>query len=202
MAGVFYIPIFSASSVMLRVICLIVIVTFWLPCSRDWCILLVLPTWPTMWLRRLEAKRGLGSSVKKVIDWKSLKRIQAFKNANPECPLPPEPVLTRWCSWLVAVQYLAEHHEKILSCGKFFREWRSLHCRGKRAFVVQYCHPRSVFDQQKLWLPCRSAGKNRSGPKARKCTYCSWICENQPWRSNCSWKIPEGNAGFQILKDF
>ena len=36
----------------------------------------------------------LVSSMKKVFK-KSPKRIQAFKNANPECPLQPETVLTR-----------------------------------------------------------------------------------------------------------
>ena len=42
----------------------------------------------------------LVSSVKNVFK-KFPKRIQAFKK--------------RWCSWLVAVQYLAEHHEKVLT---------------------------------------------------------------------------------------
>ena len=36
--------------------------------------------------------------------------------------LPPEPVLTRWCSWLVAVQYLAKHHEEILTVVESFSE--------------------------------------------------------------------------------
>lgn len=40
---------------------------------------------------------------------KSPKRIEIFKNKNPNTPLPPTPVVTRWGTWLAAVQYYAEN---------------------------------------------------------------------------------------------
>ena len=63
----------------------------------------------------------LVSSVKKIFK-KSPKRIQAFKNTFPLLPLPPEPVVTRWGTWLKAVDYISQNHEKSLSVIETFNE--------------------------------------------------------------------------------
>lgn len=54
----------------------------------------------------------LVSSVKKVFV-KSPIRIQKFHEVLPNLSLPPQPVLTRWGSWLKAVSYYAEHFNEV-----------------------------------------------------------------------------------------
>lgn len=36
-------------------------------------------------------------------------RVQIFKTIAPGIPLPPEPVLTRWETWINAENYYCEH---------------------------------------------------------------------------------------------
>ncbi|PSN40017.1 hypothetical protein C0J52_19004 [Blattella germanica] len=48
------------------------------------------------------------SSVKKVF-LKAPSRVNVLKEMYPEIPLPPKPILTRWGTWLEAVEYYAEH---------------------------------------------------------------------------------------------
>ena len=45
---------------------------------------------------------------------KSPRRIQKFREICSDLPLPPEPVSTRWTTWLKAVHYLNNHHEQML----------------------------------------------------------------------------------------
>ncbi|XP_067008466.2 uncharacterized protein [Anabrus simplex] len=52
------------------------------------------------------------SSVKKIFI-KALSRIRAFKTMHPELPLPPEPILTRWRTWILAALYYAENHRAV-----------------------------------------------------------------------------------------
>ncbi|XP_068081419.1 uncharacterized protein [Anabrus simplex] len=52
------------------------------------------------------------SNVKKVF-LKAPSQISAFKNALPDTPLPPQPVLTCWGTWLCAALYYAENVNKI-----------------------------------------------------------------------------------------
>ncbi|KAL4131839.1 hypothetical protein QTP88_009087 [Uroleucon formosanum] len=52
------------------------------------------------------------SSVKKVF-LKCPSRIQIFKNEAPELSLPPEPVLTRWGTWLTAAVYYCDSYQTI-----------------------------------------------------------------------------------------
>jgi hypothetical protein len=51
---------------------------------------------------------ALVSAVKKVFK-KAPSRIAAFRRWAPGVPLPPEPVLTRWGTWLEAVEYYSKH---------------------------------------------------------------------------------------------
>lgn len=52
------------------------------------------------------------SSVKKVF-LKCPARIQIFKNEAPELSLPPEPVITRWGTWLTAAIYYCNSYQTI-----------------------------------------------------------------------------------------
>ena len=54
----------------------------------------------------------LVSTIKKVII-KAPTRNQLFREQIPNVPLPPEPILTRWGTWLEAVEYYSKHFEKI-----------------------------------------------------------------------------------------
>lgn len=49
----------------------------------------------------------------KKIFLKAPSRIQIMKEMYPEIPLPPRPVLTRWGTWLEAVEYYVKHFEAI-----------------------------------------------------------------------------------------
>lgn len=50
--------------------------------------------------------------VKQVFVKAPLRRM-AFKEAEPNLPLPPEPVLTRWGTWLKAAEYYAQNYERV-----------------------------------------------------------------------------------------
>lgn len=54
------------------------------------------------------------ANVKKIFV-KAPYRVRAFQEACPDIPLPPEPVLTRWGTWLEAVVYYDEHYNAIQS---------------------------------------------------------------------------------------
>lgn len=49
-------------------------------------------------------------------------RVQAFKDKLPNTPLPPEPVLTRWGTWLEAAMYYATHFEDFRSVVLLFSD--------------------------------------------------------------------------------
>lgn len=44
---------------------------------------------------------------------KAPNRIRCFKEKCPGLPLPPEPVITRWGTWLVAAIYYTDNYEAI-----------------------------------------------------------------------------------------
>jgi len=48
------------------------------------------------------------ANVKKVFR-KAPSRIQIFKNMAPTLTLPPEPILTRWGTWIEGCLYYSEH---------------------------------------------------------------------------------------------
>ncbi|KAL4085242.1 hypothetical protein QTP88_027101 [Uroleucon formosanum] len=50
------------------------------------------------------------SNIKKIF-LKCPSRVQYFKEMAPNIPLPPQPVLTRWGTWLKAATYFCEHFE-------------------------------------------------------------------------------------------
>uniref|UniRef100_A0A2S2Q691 Uncharacterized protein n=1 Tax=Sipha flava TaxID=143950 RepID=A0A2S2Q691_9HEMI len=52
------------------------------------------------------------SNVKKTF-LKAPYRVQIFKNEAPEVMLPPEPIITRWGTWLDATDYYCKHIQSI-----------------------------------------------------------------------------------------
>lgn len=61
------------------------------------------------------------SNVKKIF-LKAPSRIQVFREAAPELTLPPQPVLTRWGTWLSAALYYATNFNKIRDIVNQFSE--------------------------------------------------------------------------------
>lgn len=57
---------------------------------------------------------GLISNVKKIFI-KAPLRVQHYKNVLPDVPLPPEPVLTRWGTWIEAAIFYANNFDEIRS---------------------------------------------------------------------------------------
>ncbi len=47
-------------------------------------------------------------SVKRIF-LKSPSRNRAFKDAAPQVPLPPEPIITRWGTWIEAALFHSKH---------------------------------------------------------------------------------------------
>lgn len=57
-------------------------------------------------------------NVKKIF-LKAPSRVKILKEKYPNLPLPPEPVVTRWSTWLEAASYYAQHFAKVkdvISC--------------------------------------------------------------------------------------
>lgn len=52
------------------------------------------------------------SNVKKIF-LKSPERVRLFKAKYPSIPLPPEPIITRWGTWITAAVYYAQYYEQI-----------------------------------------------------------------------------------------
>ncbi|KAL4135150.1 hypothetical protein QTP88_006793 [Uroleucon formosanum] len=57
---------------------------------------------------------ALISNVKKIFV-KCSSRVLKFKEIAPEVPMPPQPILTRWGTWLMAPIYYCEHYQFIKS---------------------------------------------------------------------------------------
>lgn len=55
----------------------------------------------------------LVANIKKVF-LKAPNRIEKFKEILPGVPLPPQPIITRWGTWIAAVKYLATYFESIV----------------------------------------------------------------------------------------
>ncbi|XP_076043866.1 uncharacterized protein LOC143026958 [Oratosquilla oratoria] len=58
-----------------------------------------------------EVKRLISAS--KSIFVKAPLRVEKLKKLAPNTPLPPTPIITRWGTWIQAVQYYAKHFEEI-----------------------------------------------------------------------------------------
>lgn len=54
------------------------------------------------------------SNVKKIF-LKAPRRVKLLKEMYPSLPLPPQPVITRWGTWLEAASYYAKYYEQIIN---------------------------------------------------------------------------------------
>jgi len=75
-------------------------------------------TWVTHGVHRVAEKvRGKFTNVDRVISSvkktfrKEPNRVQLFKNEAPHLKLPPEPIITRWSTWINASNYYCENIE-------------------------------------------------------------------------------------------
>mgnify|MGYP000462808231 CR=1 FL=1 len=59
------------------------------------------------------------SATKKVF-LKCAYRVQRYKQQLPDVPLPPEPVITRWATWIQAVIFYSKHFEAVKSVMEHF----------------------------------------------------------------------------------
>lgn len=57
----------------------------------------------------------MGRKVQRLLVLQSPARRQLFKTANPAIPLPPEPIITRWGTWLNACVYYADNFDAVKS---------------------------------------------------------------------------------------
>ncbi|XP_049795018.1 uncharacterized protein LOC126209945 [Schistocerca nitens] len=65
------------------------------------------------------------SSAEKVFI-KAPSRVRAFKTAHRDCPLPPEPALTGWGTWISAANYHADNLRKVEEVLKGFEDSKNL----------------------------------------------------------------------------
>ncbi|XP_067007288.2 uncharacterized protein [Anabrus simplex] len=85
------------------------------------------------------------SSVKKIFV-KAPSRVCAFKMMHPELLLPPEPILTRWRTWILAALYYAENHRTIEEAINMFDEVDSKYiAKAKAAFKMKGLMPSLTF---------------------------------------------------------
>lgn len=68
------------------------------------------------------------SNVKKVF-LKAPSRVKILKDLYPDMPLPPEPVITRWGTWLHAVSYYVKYFNEIKTVLSRLRESEALSIR-------------------------------------------------------------------------
>lgn len=76
------------------------------------------------------------ANVKKVFR-KAPSRIQVFKNMAPTLTLPPEPILTRWGTWIEASLYYCEHFELIQSILNSFDENDAVSIKMAQKYIGQ-----------------------------------------------------------------
>ncbi|XP_067000290.2 uncharacterized protein [Anabrus simplex] len=85
------------------------------------------------------------SSVKKIFI-KAPSRVRDFKTMHPKLPLPPEPILTRWRTSILAALYCSENHRAIEEVINTFDEADSKYiAKAKAAFKMKGLMPSLTF---------------------------------------------------------
>ena len=74
------------------------------------------------------------SCAKKVF-LKAPNRVELFHNTCPNTPLPPEPVKTRWGSWLKGVEYQAKHFSQFCSVIELLDPEESIHIEEAQQLI-------------------------------------------------------------------
>jgi len=76
------------------------------------------------------------ANVKKIFK-KAPSRVQIFKDIAPLLPLPPEPVLTRWGTWIQAALYYCEHFEFVKSIVKSLEKDDAISIETAQKYIKQ-----------------------------------------------------------------
>ncbi|XP_068083423.1 uncharacterized protein [Anabrus simplex] len=93
------------------------------------------------------------SSVNKIFV-KAPPRIHAFKTIHPELPLPPEPILTRWGTWILDALFYARNHRAIEEVINMFDEADSKYiAKAKTAFKMKGLMPSLIFIKAYMSIP-------------------------------------------------
>jgi len=73
-------------------------------------------------------------------------RIQTFRVKAPDLPLPPAPVITRWCKWLTAVSYYCTNFKTIKRIIESFNERDSVAIKkSKQVFKHQQLQANLIY---------------------------------------------------------
>lgn len=82
----------------------------------------------------------------KMVFLKSPARCQTFVEKAIDIPLPPKPIITRWCTWLNAAFYYCEHFETVSNIVDSF-DSRDAECivRAKQAFSSRNIRENLIF---------------------------------------------------------
>uniref|UniRef100_A0A2S2QQ22 DUF659 domain-containing protein n=2 Tax=Sipha flava TaxID=143950 RepID=A0A2S2QQ22_9HEMI len=74
-------------------------------------------------------------STMKRIFLKAPSKIEIFKNNYPNIPLPPQPIITRWGTWLQAVNYYSKFYDEIKNMVSMLdSEYATSISKGKEIF--------------------------------------------------------------------
>uniref|UniRef100_A0A2S2PQT6 CGG triplet repeat-binding protein 1 n=1 Tax=Schizaphis graminum TaxID=13262 RepID=A0A2S2PQT6_SCHGA len=76
------------------------------------------------------------ANVKKIFK-KAPSRVQIFKDIAPLLPLPPEPILTRWGTWIQAALYYCEHFETVKSIVNSFKKDDAISIETAQKYIEQ-----------------------------------------------------------------
>jgi len=66
-------------------------------------------------------------------------RVQIFKTHSPNIPLPPEPVITRWGTWLNASIYYCEYYKQICEIVEMLNSGDALCIKIAKKHLVKKC---------------------------------------------------------------
>jgi hypothetical protein len=81
-----------------------------------------------------DVKKLISSTKKKKVFVKAPQRVQCYINQLANMALPPEPVLTRWGTWIQAVNFYDEHFDVVNSVATFHAESAVAVCESQTAF--------------------------------------------------------------------
>jgi len=88
---------------------------------------------------RYDSVDQLISNIKKIFR-KAPSRILLFKTVAPDITLPPEPVITRWGTWINAAIYYCEHFEIIFNIVNKFDSEDALSIKNAKKYLATTSH--------------------------------------------------------------
>lgn len=108
------------------------------------------------------------ANVKKIFA-KAPSRTRTFNQMAPGVPLPPQPVLTRWGTWLEAVLYYATHYNKVVSVINTFNSEEASSIANAKSLISEQLLKELQFIQTNFGnLPKAITQLERSGIELSK----------------------------------